>query len=208
MRCDVNRPLWDPGTTKTKRTAVLSTVYVMYRSTSTSRIMLRAYLSWPMLYRHMLSSPFLSDVPEMYIETRTVDFRRELLTGATYHNMRRCYSYSNIDVVPVLLAMRYHARTGQLKMTTGKTVQALNTLKNLLHQRLAESEWLSKEVKDQHTLGSQDDHSLVLCIITNRACQPLWDSGGDIITNKGRAGVGMYLKRNKKRKEMCDRHAA
>lgn len=34
----------------------------------------------------------------------------------------------------------------QLKMTTGKTVQALNTLKNLLHQRLAESEWLSKEV--------------------------------------------------------------
>lgn len=31
-------------------------------------------------------------------------------------------------------------------MTTGKTVQALNTLKNLLHQRLAESEWLSKEV--------------------------------------------------------------
>lgn len=31
-------------------------------------------------------------------------------------------------------------------MTTGKTVQALNTLKNLLHRRLAESEWLSKEV--------------------------------------------------------------
>lgn len=31
-------------------------------------------------------------------------------------------------------------------MTTGRTVQALNTLKNLLHQRLAESEWLSKEV--------------------------------------------------------------
>lgn len=33
-------------------------------------------------------------------------------------------------------------------MTTGRTVQALNTLKNLLHQRLAESEWLSKEVGD------------------------------------------------------------
>ncbi|CAN0271857.1 unnamed protein product [Ectocarpus sp. 12 AP-2014] len=35
----------------------------------------------------------------------------------------------------------------KLKMTTGKTVQALNTLKNLLHQRLAESEWLSKEIR-------------------------------------------------------------
>eukprot|EP00903_Cladosiphon_okamuranus_P017129 g15780.t2 len=35
----------------------------------------------------------------------------------------------------------------KLKLTTGKTVQALNTLKNLLHQRLAESEWLSKEIR-------------------------------------------------------------
>eukprot|EP00904_Undaria_pinnatifida_P003678 jgi/Undpi1/13310/HiC_scaffold_8.g02971.m1 len=35
----------------------------------------------------------------------------------------------------------------KLKMTTGKTVQALNTLKNLLHQLLAESEWLSKEIR-------------------------------------------------------------
>lgn len=46
-------------------------------------------------------------------------------------------------------------------MTTGKTVQALNMLKNLLHRRLAESEWLSKEVGvstlQRADLGYADD---------------------------------------------------
>lgn len=49
---------------------------------------------------------------------------------------------------PVLLPALLRCN-GKLKTTTGKTVQALNTLKNLLHQRLAESEWLSKEVNGQ-----------------------------------------------------------
>ncbi|CAM9766585.1 unnamed protein product [Ascophyllum nodosum] len=45
---------------------------------------------------------------------------------------------------------RLEERNGELlklKTTTGKTVQMLNNLKKLLHQRLAENEWLSKEIR-------------------------------------------------------------
>jgi len=37
----------------------------------------------------------------------------------------------------------------KLKLTTGSTVQALNTLKNKLQSLLTESSWLSKEIKSR-----------------------------------------------------------
>ncbi|CAM9206418.1 unnamed protein product [Discosporangium mesarthrocarpum] len=47
-----------------------------------------------------------------------------------------------------------------LKMTTGKTVQALNSLKNQLNQLLTESEWLTKEIRARtETLGKMKEEN-------------------------------------------------
>lgn len=60
-------------------------------------------------------------------------------------------------------------------MTTGKTVQALNTLKNLLHQRLAESEWLSKEVTRGKMAVVTDTEELLAGVTTCLQKSQTWE---------------------------------